>query len=322
LRLQGKRMSLHLHLPAATDANGYYRTGSVRLNGAPSDAAIAWQALKDDNRIDIDLATLVPGDQSIRRVNANPYEESPAVFGPRDPSITKLERKGRRAVLDIDGGPALDIYRDGKLVAANIPGKQWTDDHPAAASCYAVEAIYPNGNRSHHSMPRCLDKGVEVLATDPRVRSNVALAQTSERFPLPHLGGWGKPGDSFRVDTVHVTQPGRYAVQVKYHNGANQVNLGISGGVKWLALKDQRGRIVAQGVVQLPHAPISKKDTPVALSTPLYARLAKGHYLLELTDFFNMSYLQSNSSFSAAGGVEGPSNRFDIYGVRLSRIAM
>jgi hypothetical protein len=29
--------------------------------------------------------------------------------------------------------------------------------------------------------------------------------------------------------------------------------------------------------------------------------------------------LSSNASFSAAGGVDGPSNRFDIYGVRLLR---
>jgi hypothetical protein len=30
--------------------------------------------------------------------------------------------------------------------------------------------------------------------------------------------------------------------------------------------------------------------------------------------------LESNRSFSAAGGVEGPSNRFDIYGLRLLRV--
>jgi hypothetical protein len=39
-----------------------------------------------------------------------------------------------------------------------------------------------------------------------------------------------------------------------------------------------------------------------------------------MSDFYNMSYMQSNSSFSAAGGAEGPSNRFDIYGVRLLRV--
>jgi hypothetical protein len=55
-------------------------------------------------------------------------------------------------------------------------------------------------------------------------------------------------------------------------------------------------------------------------STPLAARLkANVAYRIEMSDFYNMSYLDSNRSFSAAGGVDGPSNRFDIYGVRLLR---
>jgi hypothetical protein len=73
--------------------------------------------------------------------------------------------------------------------------------------------------------------------------------------------------------------------------------------------------------VQLPHARIEKANTPTVLSTPLAARLDAGAaYRVEMSDFYNMSYLQSNSSFSAAGGVEGPSNRFDIYGLRLLRV--
>jgi|GEM_PF-3776344 len=40
-------------------------------------------------------------------------------------------------------------------------------------------------------------------------------------------------------------------------------------------------------------------------------------YTLSLSDFYNLSYLNSNSTFSAARGVEGPSNRFDIHGVRI-----
>jgi hypothetical protein len=74
---------------------------------------------------------------------------------------------------------------------------------------------------------------------------------------------------------VRVPQAGDYALQVRYHNGANQVNLGISGGVKWLAVKDESGAIVAQGVVQLPHARIEKAHTPVVYSTPLAARLKR-----------------------------------------------
>ena len=66
---------------------------------------------------------------------------------------------------------------------------------------------------------------------------------------------------------------GVYQVQLRYHNGANQINLGISGGVKWLAVKDGAGRVVASHVIQLPHARIEKANTPLVYSTPLAARL-------------------------------------------------
>jgi hypothetical protein len=323
LRLRGKRIAVHLRLPEAVEGTGYYKVAHVRLNGAPSGQAIAWGSLKDDNRIDIELGPLVAGEQAIRRVNANPYEESSAVFGPREPVITRLQRNGQLEFSAAGEGAreSFNIYRDGQLVAAKVRAGTWTDKLAQPGSCYAVEAQYDgSGNRSHHSMPRCLGPAEEILVTDARVRSSVALAQPSERFPQPHIGSWGKPGDRFSVDAIRVDQPGRYAVQVRYHNGANQINLGISGGVKWMVVKDASGRIVAQGVVQLPHAPIAKKDTPTVFSTPLYAQLKAGSYRLELDDFYNMSYLQSNSTFSAAGGVEGPSNRFNIYGVRLLRL--
>ena len=39
-----------------------------------------------------------------------------------------------------------------------------------------------------------------------------------------------------------------------------------------------------------------------------------------MSDFYNMSYLESNASFSGAGGTSGPSNRFDLFGVRVQRV--
>ena len=324
LSLHGKRIAVHLRLPKATDKDGYYKVASVRLNGAAAGQAIAWQALKDDNVIDVELGALVHGDQAIRRVSANPYEESALVFGPREPAISSLNRDGNRAVLELNSNgesAGLNVYRDGRQIAANVPAGTWTDADAGAAPCYAVEAAYRNvGNRSHHSMPRCLGARIEVPAADARVRSSVPLAQASAAFPEPHIANWGQPQDRFSVEAIRVAQPGQYAVQLRYVNGANQINLGISGGVKWMTVKDGAGRIVAQGVVQMPHSPVAKQDTAPVYSTPVYAQLDGGSYRVELADFYNMSYLQSNSTFSAAGGTEGPSNRFDIYGLRLLRV--
>lgn len=326
LRLHGKRIAVRLRLPQVSRSDGYYAVEQILLNGQPAGAAIKTAQLKDSNQIEIVLGKLVAGQRAIRRVNTDPYAESSATFGPREPAIASLTRsKNGEAVLEIaDGGNgagvSYSVYRDGKLVASGLQAGRWTDRAASASACYALEARYlDSGNRSHHSVPRCVDSGIEIPVTDARVLSNLTPSAPNARFTQPHLADWGKPDDRFAVERIRIALPGRYQVQVRYHNAANQVNLGISGGVKWLAVKDGRGKIVAQGVVQLPHAPLAKANTPTVWSTPLPAKLAAGSYRVEMSDFYNMSYLESNQSFSAAGGLAGPSNRFDIYGVRLIR---
>jgi hypothetical protein len=337
LRLRGHNINVTLRLPpaAAPGKEGYYAIERILVNGRPAAAAIPWSQLAAaNNNIEVVFGQLVAGEQGIRRVNANPYQEAPAVFGPREPRITHLARAdgvttltiaaaaaAAAAPADEQAGIAYNVYRDGKLVAANVAAGAWQDRSGSDAACYAVEAQYTaSGNRSHHGVPRCADPGLAISIMDSRVESSVVVAPPNARFAEPHLVDWGKPHDRFSVRDVRVAQAGDYAVQVRYHNGANQVNLGISGGVKWLAVKDASGAIVAEGVVQLPHARLDKANTPTVFSTPLAARLKPdAAYRIEMSDFYNMSYLQSNSSFSAAGGAGGPSNRFDIYGVRLLR---
>jgi len=210
-------------------------------------------------------------------------------------TLTKGQQQMRRVAAD-------PYVEDESVFAPREP------DGPAAAGvthttyrhggCSATEAMYrSSGNRSHHSKPHCDGESIDIaLANAPLVN-------------------WGAAGDILN-QPIQVARPGGYQVQLRYRNTANQINLGISGGVKWLALQDAGGKTVAQGVVQLPHTRAG--DEPV-YSTPLSARLVAGSYTLHVSDFYNMSYLQSNSTFSAAGGVEGPSNKFDLFGVRLLR---
>jgi hypothetical protein len=346
LRLQGHAIDVVLRLPAGAVANvgaASYPIDRILLNGKPVGPNIRWDQLGEKNIIEVRFGKLASNAgalthlQAVRRVQADPYREDPAVFGPREPRIESLQRDGAGHVALAFGAPqgqkeqrqqagvVYNIYRDGKPVAQGIDGAGWTDSAAAettASACYAVEAQFTaSGNRSHHSQPRCAGAAVTIAATDVRVSASVPVAGPNPRFAEPHLAAWGKPEDRFAVRDVRVPEAGEYAVQVRYHNGANQINLGISGGVKWLAVKDGAGAIVAQGVVQLPHARIEKANTPTVLSTPLAARLDAGAaYRVEMSDFYNMSYLQSNSSFSAAGGVEGPSNRFELYGIRLLRV--
>jgi hypothetical protein len=327
LQLRDKSITVTIKLPPAVPGDGYYVVDSVSVNGAKASQHVSWRDLTAHSIIDIQLGALAPGQHGIRRVSADPYTESSTVFGPREPEIANLARDGAgHARFDIIAGKngsdtVYNVYRDGKPVAASVAAGAWTDRSAGATACYSVEALFPaSGNRSHHSAARCLDAGIEIPVTDARVTSNIVASGPNERFAAPHLKHWGKPADTFAVSGVEVPAAGIYQMQLRYHNGANQINLGISGGVKWLAVKDKSGRVMAQHVVQLPHARIEKTNTPLVYSTPLAVRLPAGEYRLELSDFYNMSYLQSNSTFSAAGGADGASNRFDIYGVRLLRV--
>jgi hypothetical protein len=293
LPLRAARVSVRLLLPPVSPLQGVHKVDKVLLNGVPVDATIPWARLRDGDVIEIALGAVVASDRTMTRVNADPYVESSAVFGPRDPVIAAIERDtGGHARLRFGGkdkGIVYHVYRDGTQVAANVAAGAWVDREVHPQACYAIEAAYPvSGNRSHHSAPRCVGAVTEMAARDS--------------LDLPSL----------RIDAT-----GDYAVQLRYRNEANQINLGISGGVKWLSIEDAAGRTVAQGVVQLPH---TRPAIGPALSTPLSARLQPGAYRVRLDDFYNMSYLESNASFSGAGGTGGPSNRFDLFGVRVQRV--
>ncbi len=323
LRLQGRRVSVRLLLPPASTAQGYHKVEKVLLNGAPVAAAIRWTQLKDGDTIEIALGAVIAGDNAMTRVDADPYAESPVVFGPREPVIDAVERDAaglarlRFAAGGHGAGTVYHVYRDGKQVAANLAPGAWTDREPHPYACYAVEAQYrASGNRSHHSAPRCTGAVTEIAVNDPRVASNLKPTPGA----APHLAGWGAPSDRFEVSDLRIDAAGSYALQLRYRNEANQINLGISGGVKWLSIEDAGGRTVAAGVVQLPHTKPARGAAPAPLSTPLSARLQPGAYRLRLSDFYNMSYLESNASFSGAGGTAGPSNRFDLLGVRVQRV--
>lgn len=321
LRLRDQRVDVRLLLPPASTAQGHHPVERVLLNGAPAPSTIPWARLKDGDTIEVVLGAPVAGESAIRRVTADPYAESPLVFGPPEPVIERAARDAQgRARLWIAGGAkaaggvVYHVYRDGQPVARDLPAGAWLDREIAPHACYAVEAEFTaSSNRSHHSAPYCLGPAQEIAVTDARVASNLKPT----RGKAPHLAGWGRPSDRFELSGLRIEATGDYRLQVRYTNTANAINLGVSAGVKWLSVIDAAGRTVAGGVVQLPH---TKPGNAPALSTPLAARLAAGAYRIRISDFYNMSYLEANASFSAAGGSGGPSNRFELHGVRVLRV--
>jgi hypothetical protein len=299
LRLRGKTITITIELPKASAADGFYAVASRHLNGRPVGETIAWDALPRSSRIVLRLGRLQPGQQAMRRVAGDPMSASSALFAPPEPVLT-LDAPGRlRIAAAADQAVRFHLYRDGALVARALEA----GSHAVGtdSGCYAAEAVFAgSGNRSHHSRPVCTGAAIDIAA--------------------PRLLNWGAPGEQLAIDGIDVATAGRYQVQLRYYNGANQINLGISGGVKLLTMKDAAGATVARGVVTMPHARAGADGTPALYSTPLAAQLAAGRYRVQVDDFYNMSYLEANRSFSGAGGVAGPSNRVDLFGLRLLKV--
>lgn len=294
LILHGKRLHVRIKLPPAVALEGYYMPVGGKLNGKDTRGPVAWSELADDNLVEVEMGTLVPGRQQITSAG-----DEAASTAPPEPVIQQTPSTGP-AVLRIAAGPGtlnsarFNVYRDGQPAAANILAGNWTAaaGGPAAAlaSCYAVEAVYPaSGLRSHHSQPLCL-----------------AAASSSAGASVD--AGGGAPG------SVSVAKDGRYNVQLRYNNHAHQINLGITNAVQLLRLRDQHGAVAAEGIIQMPH---NAPTNGPAWSTPLTATLQQGSYRLELQPFYNMSNLQANASYADAGGSSGQRNHADVQAARL-----
>ena len=282
LVLHGKRLHIKIKLPPAVALEGYYMPVGGKLNGKDARTPVAWSELAEDNVIEVDMGTLVPGRRQITFAGSEATSTAPP-----EPVVRHAQRGA--AVLHIAPGAGtqegahFNVYRDGQLVAANIAAGKWSPAATASsvAPCYAVEAVYPaTGLRSHHSQPVCL----------------------------------AAPGGIAAADSVTVAKDGRYNVQLRYNNHAHQINLGITNAVQYLRLRDKHGALAAEGVIQMPHnAPANGP----AWSTPLPATLKQGRYRLELQPFYNMSNLQANASYTDAGGASGARNQADVLGARI-----
>jgi hypothetical protein len=319
LRFRDKAIRLHIALPPASPADGYFSVEAITLNGRAAGASIGWDQLAEDNEIEVRLGALRVGRQEIRRVADDPLAADGAMFAPFEAQVERVVRDARgQLVVHIadaqnpPGSVSYQLYRNGKLVADRLPLGAWTDKAPAvAANCYAVGVVANgSGNRSHHSAARCLEAGIEIGADDARISSNLAIAQGG----VAHFKDWGAPHDRLEVRDFVVATDGRYSIQVRYKNTGHAINTGISNGVKVLSVRDVAGQVVARQVIQMPHLPV---DSTPMYSTPAEMVLAAGSYSIALSDFYNMSYLDSNRVYGAGGGKSGPLNRVDIYGLKI-----
>ncbi|WP_354624347.1 esterase [Psychromonas sp. MME2] len=330
LRLQNKVVNLQIELPQTSEETGYYTVQGVTVNGHITDQFIAWADLVETNNLVITLADIVAGSSAITKVTADPLStDDPAVFAPKEPLITGVfsQDNGQLAVEFSDtqkGDITYNLYCNGVLIKTDVEQGIVTDTNTSEnnqGNCYAIEAVYnASNNYSHHSAPVCFASAQNISVSDKRVISNINITAADEFISQPYLNNWGALNDTLEVNNIAITMDGNYAIQLHYHNNFNAINLGITNGVKWLQVKNSLGDVVAEGVIQMPHALIEEAKKPLVYSTPLAAHLSIGIYSLAVTDFYNMSYLASNTSYIESGGQNGHVNKFDVATIRIQAV--
>lgn len=341
LVFKNRKISVQLNLPQISaqpaEKAGVYEIASVTLNDKPVTGAIGEaQLTAESNIIKVTFAGLSSKPQTIALAeNVNPLSHSDAkVFSPEAPLLLAIKNNAGKYALEFSNvatQPAANltynIYKNGLLKARQIKALSWIDDEPAntqVRTCFAVESEYiSSGNRSHHSEPVCAEgDALQIIkVTDKRVASNIKPVVDSQHFSEAVLPQWGAADDVLSFNKIAIASKGTYVIQVIYNNRQHTIDSGVTNAVKRLSLLDGKGALLQQGIVQMPNV----KDAgdgryPLNTSTEFTATLEKGRYQLVFSDYFNMSYLQTNSSYRPTGGASGAVNKASIAGIKIVKL--
>ena len=314
LSYKGRELMIELHLPPA-EATGYYPPAQITLNGRAVTGLINSSELKPENKIVVSFRPSSTGDDRIRRVAevAPNSHDDPRVFAPQAPSIDVMvtDQHANLSIEAVTSAPPTlryAIWRDGVLKVQGLSAEKWLDPErltPALRHCYRVVASYADsGNASHPSAANCINDDSTKTISWPAVTA-----------PAGSVAGSNSAALRFKVESA-----GMYALSLTYDNHAYDINTGVTNAVKRIELLNQRGRVVATGVVQMPHIQSEDAVHPYRQSTELRRFLAAGDYVLKPIDYFNMSYLQANAGYAHAGGQSGPLNDAVVKGLQIARV--
>jgi hypothetical protein len=328
---QGKTITLRLHLPQAGPVGGSYRTARMTLNDREHSGAVQAELLADQNLLELWLEEdTTSAGKFLTEVSDSDWKK---VFAPHAPSITSIteDTGALRVSIDLQSNLPDDvrihIYRDGVLVAADLPGSttSWIDPNSAANTqasyCYALELSFATGNHSQHSPPQCwwqeADAGMQIVDASTFTNTGGLASNNHGRF---HYENWGDAGHQLVATGITPTSTGGHLLQVEYGNGAGNLSTGVTCGVKRLLVTDDEdGSLVGEGALVMPQlgdwsrwglsnfVPVQleagRSYTVTIESNPLYA---------------NMSALSHFATYTGGqGGSDGEFNRVNIANLRI-----
>ncbi|MBC3765590.1 esterase [Neptunicella marina] len=319
LNWQGHELNITLNINDKTAQSGVFAVDSIELNKQTLNGLqISIEQLKDKNQLVINLGNAQAADTDITRVSAEPDATPNNLFVPFEPQLALSDDKQTITIVDTRNQPgsvSYQLMRNGKPLAELPAATGYRDtDLTPVQRCYSAMAVFnDSGLQSHHSKVHCTNDGSFIRMDSAKVQINQPVSASDNG---PYIKNWGAADDVLNYQQLKINQSGDYALQFKYANHHHAINTGITAGVKWLQLFDNQQQLVAEGVVVMPHI-----SQDIGWSTPLKVKLKAGDYQAKLLDYYNMSYLQNNQTYSEAGGLTGPLNTVDLYGLRIMPLA-
>jgi hypothetical protein len=337
INYRGKMISINLLLPPIQSTSGYYEPRTIVLNGKNVKGTISESMLMEANNIiEVTFGKLISNKQSITMVSSvDPMSHTDAsVFSPSAPRMERIGIEDGKLKLFFAGEQqgegnesiVYNIYRDGKEVASGLTQNTWLDTKKFKQNirtCFAVEAVFvSSANRSHHSEPMCYEENASMFISvaDERVESNVEVTPASINLNRAALIGWGKPTDRLIVNDVIINETGSYSIQAIYNNRQHTIDSGVTAAVKGIRILNKDGDLVNRGIIQMPNIADKGDIFPFLPSSEMVVNLKAGAYQIQFDDFFNMSYLETNATYSGSGGNSGPVNTATIAGVKVTRL--
>ena len=258
---RGRTVTVVIHLPDPGGA-GVLAVDAIELNGAALSGDLLEGLVDGANRVDVTLGA-GGGASTLTEVSDADWQN---VFGPRTPRITGISAAGGRLRLSLSTSEASDvtwrIYRDGAVVADDLPGTTTSWDDPSfdpaspRSPCYTAELTFTSsGNHSQHAPPECWwgPGAARVTTIDASAMMNVGGSGSTSHGRF-HYEPWGDPGDSLTVPSFTPAQTGTHLLQVTFGNGAGSINTGITCAVKRVVVEEvATGTIVAEGPLLMPH---------------------------------------------------------------------
>ena len=336
LPFRGKKLSVVVKLPPASDGAGAYAVSRVRLNGVEAaDGVVDEARLAARNLVEVELAEPAAGAASSVRTIAD-LTDYRVLYAPRTPAVTSVTSSGGKLVvgLDLAGEAAADvtvsIYRDGVRVAKDLPGAtaSWQDAATAGESspshCYTAELRYPSGNVSQRARPACFwGAGNARITSIPATSFTITGGTMVTAYGRTFQEAWGDPGHTL-AGTFTATRSGEHLVQAVYGNGAGSLETGVTCAVKRVVVEEvQGGAVVASGYLIMP-----QRGTWDAWGDSSFVRatlVANKSYRVRLeadARSVNMSAFQHFADYTGGtGGTGGAFSRVNVAELKILSLA-